>query len=172
VRKDHPLRAVRTMTDEILKRSAVDSSREVAAGIGFADAGFGPVGAAADGGDRLQHSRCFVGLNLDEQVWDATSFTKNRDRLEAAVAREFLTQVAERARAARLISDKYFTVDGTLLEAWASLNQRRVNRIHRPMIPVIRRWTFMARSPRTKHTSRRPIRTHFWHAREKARRPF
>lgn len=66
--------------------------------------------------------RWFVGLNLDEQVWDATSFTKNRDRLlEAAVAKEFLAQVVERARAAGLISDEHFTVDGTLLEAWASL---------------------------------------------------
>jgi IS5 family transposase len=64
----------------------------------------------------------FVGLNLDEQVWDATSFTKNRDRLlEAAVAKEFLVQVVEQARAAGLISDEHFTVDGTLLEAWASL---------------------------------------------------
>jgi IS5 family transposase len=66
--------------------------------------------------------RWFVGLNLDEQVWDATSFTKNRDRLlEAAVAKEFLAQVVERARAAGLISDEHFTVDGTLLDAWASL---------------------------------------------------
>lgn len=66
--------------------------------------------------------RWFVGLNLDEAVWDATSFTKNRDRLlEAAVAKEFLAQVVERARGAGLVSDEHFTVDGTLLEAWASL---------------------------------------------------
>jgi hypothetical protein len=63
-----------------------------------------------------------VGLNLDEKVWDATTFTKNRDRLLAAsVAKQFLAQVVERARAAGLISDEHFTVDGTLLEAWASL---------------------------------------------------
>jgi IS5 family transposase len=66
--------------------------------------------------------RWFVGLNLDEAVWDATTFTKNRDRLlEAAVAKEFLAQVVERAREAGLISDEHFTVDGTLLDAWASL---------------------------------------------------
>jgi IS5 family transposase len=66
--------------------------------------------------------RWFVGLNLDERAWDATSFTKNRDRLlEAAVAKEFLAQVVERAGAAGLVSDEHFTVDGTLLEAWASL---------------------------------------------------
>jgi hypothetical protein len=63
-----------------------------------------------------------VGLNLDDKVWDATTFTKNRDRLlEASVAKEFLAQVVERARAAGLVSDEHFTVDGTLLEAWASL---------------------------------------------------
>jgi transposase len=66
--------------------------------------------------------RWFVGLSLDDQVWDATTFTKNRDRLlEAAVAKEFLAQVVERARTAGLISDEHFTVDGTLLDAWASL---------------------------------------------------
>jgi transposase len=66
--------------------------------------------------------RWFVGLNLDEAVWDATTFTKNRDRLlEAAVAKEFLAQVVERARQGGLVSDEHFTVDGTLLEAWASL---------------------------------------------------
>jgi len=61
-----------------------------------------------------------VGLNLDEEVWDATSFTKNRDRLlEAEVAKEFLAQVVARARTQGLTSDEHFTVDGTLLEAWA-----------------------------------------------------
>ena len=66
--------------------------------------------------------RRLVGLNLDEQVWDATSFTKNRDRqLEAAAAKEFLAQVAEQARSRGLISDEHFPVDGTLLEAWAGL---------------------------------------------------
>ena len=64
--------------------------------------------------------RWFVGLNLDEEVWDATTFTKNRDRLlEAEVAEEFLAQVVERARSQGLTSDEHFTVDGTLLEAWA-----------------------------------------------------
>jgi hypothetical protein len=59
---------------------------------------------------------------LDEPVWDATTFTKNRDRLlEAAVAKEFLAQVVEQARVGGLISDEHFTVDGSLLEAWASL---------------------------------------------------
>jgi len=66
--------------------------------------------------------RWFVGLNLDEDVWDPTTFTKNRDRLlEADVAKEFVAQVVAQARARGLTSDEHFTVDGTLLEAWASV---------------------------------------------------
>ncbi len=66
--------------------------------------------------------RWFVGMNLDEPVWDVTVFTKNRDRLlEGNVAREFLCEVVEQARKKNLTSDEHFTVDGTLIEAWASL---------------------------------------------------
>jgi IS5 family transposase len=66
--------------------------------------------------------RWFVGMNLDEPVWDVTVFTKNRDRLlEGDVAREFLCEVVEQARKKNLTSDEHFTVDGTLIEAWASL---------------------------------------------------
>jgi transposase len=66
--------------------------------------------------------RWFVGLNLDDPVWDATVFTKNRDRLlEAEVAKEFLARVVGQARAKGWTSDEHFTVDGTLLEAWASV---------------------------------------------------
>jgi hypothetical protein len=55
-------------------------------------------------------------------VWDATTFTKNRDRLlQAEVAKEFLAQVVAQARQKGLTSDEHFTVDGTLLEAWASV---------------------------------------------------
>jgi hypothetical protein len=64
--------------------------------------------------------RWFVGLNADDAVWDATVFTKNRDRLlQADVAKRFLAQVVEQARGRGLTSDEHFTVDGTLLEAWA-----------------------------------------------------
>lgn len=65
--------------------------------------------------------RWFVGLELDERVWDARTFTKNRDRvLDEAVARSFFEAVLERARRQRLLSRDHFTVDGTLIEAWAS----------------------------------------------------
>jgi transposase len=66
--------------------------------------------------------RWFVGMNLDEAVWDVTVFTKNRNRLlEGDVAREFLCEVVKQAREKKLTSDEHFTVDGTLIEAWASL---------------------------------------------------
>jgi transposase len=66
--------------------------------------------------------RWFVGLPMDARVWHPTVFTKNRDRLlEADVAREFLTALMDLPRVKRLLSSEHFTVDGTLIEAWASL---------------------------------------------------
>jgi len=136
VRKDHPLRAVRALTDEVLFSMSP-----------LFDAMYADFGRPSIPPEKLLRSqllqmlysvrserllmeeidysilfRWFVGLNLDEAVWDATTFTKNRDRLlEGSVAREFLLQVVKRAREAGLVSDEHFTVDGTLLEAWASL---------------------------------------------------
>jgi transposase len=67
--------------------------------------------------------RWFIGLNLDDDVWDPTVFTKNRDRLlEADVAKEFLAEVVGQAQRQGWTSDEHFSVDGTLLEAWASAN--------------------------------------------------
>jgi IS5 family transposase len=66
--------------------------------------------------------RWFVGLEIDDPVWDATVFTKNRDRLLAGdVAATFFQAVRAEAEARQLTSDDHFTVDGTLLEAWAGL---------------------------------------------------
>lgn len=136
VRKDHPLRAIREQSEEIFKRMSP-----------LFDAMYAEGGRPSIAPEKLLRAqllqmlysvrserllmeeidysilfRWFVGLNLDDAVWDATTFTKNRDRLlEAGVAKEFLAQVVERAREARLISDEHFTVDGTLLEAFASL---------------------------------------------------
>lgn len=65
--------------------------------------------------------RWFIGLGMDEAVWDATTFGKNRDRLlEHEISRHFFQAVIEQARTAWLLSDEHFTVDGTFLEAWAS----------------------------------------------------
>jgi transposase len=134
VRKDHPLRAIRTMVDEVLSQL----SRRF-------DAMYARVGRPSIAPEKLLRAqllqmlysirserllmeemdynllfRWFVGLNADDQVWDATTFTKNRDRLlKADVAQEFLVLVVEQARAKGLTSDEHFTVDGTLLEAWA-----------------------------------------------------
>ena len=64
--------------------------------------------------------RWFVGLSIDDPVWDVTVFTKNRERLlKGEVAQGFFNAVVEQARAQGLLSDEHFTVDGTLIEAWA-----------------------------------------------------
>lgn len=64
--------------------------------------------------------RWFVGLNMDDVVWNATTFTKNRDRLlKGDIASKFFDEVLVLAREANLLSSEHFTVDGTLLEAWA-----------------------------------------------------
>ena len=140
VRKEHPLRAIRKMVDRALREMSP-----------LFDEMYSEIGRPSIAPEKLLRAqllqmlysvrserllmeeidysilfRWFVGLNLDDGVWDATTFTKNRDRvLEAAVAKEFLAQVVERARGARLMSDEHFTVDGTLLEAWASLKSFR-----------------------------------------------
>lgn len=65
--------------------------------------------------------RWFVGLNMDDPIWDVTVFTKNRERfLDGEIAEKFFSVVLEQARGADLLSDEHFTVDGTLVEAWAS----------------------------------------------------
>ena len=136
VRKDHPLRAVRVMVDEALAQLS-----------GRFDAMYASVGRPSIAPEKLLRAqllqllysirserllmeemdynllfRWFVGLNADDAVWDATVFTKNRDRLlQADVAKQFLAQVVAQAGARGLTSDEHFTVDGTLLEAWASL---------------------------------------------------
>src|SRR6202795_2446237 len=65
--------------------------------------------------------RWFVGLNMDDAMWDVTVFTKNRERLlKGNIAQVFFQKVVEQARAQDLLSDEHFSVDGTLIEAWAS----------------------------------------------------
>jgi transposase len=136
VRRDHPLRPIRTMVDEILKQLSPQFNKMYA-----------KVGRPSIPPEQLLRAqllqmlysvrserllmeemdynilfRWFVGLNLDDAVWDATVFTKNRDRLLGAeVAKQFLSRVVGQAREKGWISDEHFTVDGTLLEAWASV---------------------------------------------------
>ena len=68
----------------------------------------------------------FLDLNVEDEPFAPTTFTKNRERLlEAEVARAFFAEVVAEARRRRLLSDEHFSVDGTLLEAWASLKSYR-----------------------------------------------
>ncbi len=78
--------------------------------------------------------RWFVGLNIDDPVWDATVFSKNRDRLlQGDLAEAFFDQVLKRARQENLLSEEHFTVDGTLIEAWAG--QKSFQKKGRPSTP-------------------------------------
>jgi transposase len=70
--------------------------------------------------------RWFVGLGIDDRVWDHSTFSKNRDRLlDADVAAKFLEAVLRHPKVKRFLSDDHFSVDGTLVEAWASLKSFR-----------------------------------------------
>jgi transposase len=70
--------------------------------------------------------RWFVGLGIDDPVWDHSTFSKNRDRLLAGdVAAQFLAELLDRPQVRRLLSSEHFSVDGTLIQAWASLKSFR-----------------------------------------------
>src|SRR5712692_7237610 len=135
VPEDHPVRALRVMADAALKQL----------GPGF-DAIYARSGRPSIAPEKLLRAlllqvlytvrserllmeqldynflfRWFVGLNLDEPVWDVTVFTKNRERLlDGNIAQAFFDQVLAQANGHGLLSDEHFTVDGTLLEAWAN----------------------------------------------------
>jgi transposase len=132
---DHPLRAVRHITDRALER--------ISPQLGTLYVNFGrpsvppeqllralllqalyTIRSERQLMEQLDYNllfRWFVGLGMDDAVWSATTFSKNRDRLLAGdVAAAFFDAVLIHAETARLLSDEHFTVDGTLLEAWAS----------------------------------------------------
>ena len=70
--------------------------------------------------------RWFVGLSIDEPIWDHSTFTKNRERLiEAKVARKLFKRIVRKARDAHLLSNEHFSVDGTLIESWAAVKSMR-----------------------------------------------
>lgn len=131
---NHPLRPIRQMVDAVLKRLSPRL-----------EAMYAPGGRPSIPPEKLLRAlllqclysvrserllmeqldynllfRWFVGLNMDDPIWDFTVFSKNRERLlEADVARAFFEEVGELARVQGLLSDEHFTVDGTLIEAWA-----------------------------------------------------
>ena len=70
--------------------------------------------------------RWFVGLGIDDPAWDHSTFSKNRDRLlEGDIAAKFLSAILAQPRVKRLLSTEHFSVDGTLIEAWASMKSFR-----------------------------------------------
>lgn len=140
VREDHPLRRIRAMADEALKnmsdrfdgmyaktgRPSIPPEKLLRAQLIQMLYSIRSERLLMEEIDYSVLFRWFVGMNLDEPVWDATVFTKNRNRLlEGDVAREFLGEVVAQAQANGLTSDEHFSVDGTLIEAWASLKSFR-----------------------------------------------
>ena len=72
--------------------------------------------------------RWFVGLSPDDPIWDPTVFTKNRERLqEGDVVQKFMTKLLKHEKVKPLLSDEHFSVDGTLIEAWASQKSFKTN---------------------------------------------
>src|SRR4051812_3400700 len=132
---DHPLRAIRRITDRALERL---SPRFGTLYINFGRPSIPPekllralllqalytIRSERQLMEQIDYNllfRWFVGLGMDDAVWAPTTFTKNRDRLlDGDVAAAFFDAVLIHADAERLLSDEHFTVDGTLLEAWAS----------------------------------------------------
>ena len=140
VPQDHPLRPMRAMVDEALRALSPRFSRLYA-----------KTGRPSIAPERLLRAlllqvlytirsermlmeqldynllfRWFVGLSMDDRVWDVTVFTKSRDRLlEGEVAQAFFEAVLRQARERQLLSNEHFTVDGTLIEAWAGLKSFR-----------------------------------------------
>jgi len=134
VPKEHPLRALRAMADAALRELGADFD-EIYAERGRPSIApekllralllqvLYTVRSERLLMEQLDYNflfRWFVGLSIDDPVWDATVFSKNRDRLLAGkVADAFFAAVLAQARAQGLLSDEHFTVDGTLIEAWA-----------------------------------------------------
>src|SRR5207247_3606136 len=91
--------------------------------------------------------RWFVGLNMDDPIWDVTVFTKNRERLlDGDIAEAFFQAVLKQAGERSLLSDEHFTVDGTLLKAWASVKSYQRKDAKNAVPPddlAMRRWTSM-----------------------------
>jgi transposase len=132
---DHPLREIRRITDRALERL---SSRFGTLYVNFGRPSIPPerllralllqalytIRSERQLMEQLNYNllfRWFVGLGMDDPVWAPTTFTKNRDRLlDGDIAAAFFDAVLIHADTARLLSHEHFTVDGTLLEAWAS----------------------------------------------------
>jgi transposase len=135
IASDHPVRSIRAIVDRALQRMDAEFSKL-----------YSRTGRPSIAPERLLRAqllmvlysirserqlmeqlnynllfRWFVGLEMDDPVWDVTVFTKNRERLIAGdVSQQLLLAVVEEARSHQLLSEEHFTVDGTLIQAWAS----------------------------------------------------
>jgi transposase len=136
VRADHPLRAIRTLVNEALAtleqdlsalyppigRPSVPPEKLLRATLLQA---FYSIRSERQLMERLEYDllfRWFVGVGVDEPVWDHSSFSTNRDRLlDGDIAAKFLAAILAQPRVKRLLSSDHFSVDGTLIEAWASM---------------------------------------------------
>src|ERR1700683_2657483 len=142
VPQDHPLRSLRAMTDEALQqmqprfnslyaktgRPSIAPEKLLRALLLQALYSVRIERLLMEQLDYNLLFRWFVGLNMDDAIWDVTVFTKNRERLlDGDIAEAFFQAVLQQAGERSLLWDKHFTVDGTLLEAWASVKsyQRR-----------------------------------------------
>lgn len=133
---DHPLRAIRELVDQALSelsrafdklyaregRPSIPPERLLRALLLQA---FFTVRSERQLMEQLNYNllfRWFVGLSADDPVWDASSFCKNRDRLlDGEIAAKFMTSVLNLPQVRTLLSTEHFSVDGTLIEAWASM---------------------------------------------------
>jgi transposase len=136
VRADHPLRTIRKITDVALEALSEDFAR-LYSGTGRPSIppemllramllhAFYSIRSERLLMERLDFDllfRWFVGLGVDEPAWDHSTFSKNRDRLlEGEIAAKFLAAVLSQPKVKRLLSSDHFSVDGTLIEAWASV---------------------------------------------------
>ena len=136
VPQDHPLRAIRKLADAVLKgldgkfdemyavmgRASIPPEMLLRASLLQAFYSVRSERQLMEQTDYNLLFRWFVGLGPDDAVWHPTVFTHNRDRLmKADVAQEFLTGLMNLAEVKQLLSEEHFSVDGTLIEAWASM---------------------------------------------------
>ena len=143
VRADHPLRAIREVVSTALAALSGDFAG-LYSGMGRPSIApeillramllqaFYSIRSERQLMERLEFDllfRWFVGLGVDEPVWDHSSFSKNRDRLlDGDIAAKFLAAVLAQPRVKRLLSSEHFSVDGTLIEAWASHEELQARR--------------------------------------------
>src|SRR5437868_2754216 len=173
---DHPLRAIKRLVDAALDRLSADFAMMYAATgrpsippekllRALLLQAFFTVRSERQLMQQITYNmlfRWFIGLAMDAPVWDVTVFTKNRDRLmEGDIARRFLAAILADPQVKPLLSAEHFSVDGTLIEAWASIKSFRPKdgRASRPRQAATVNATFMARSGATRRTPRPPIPT-------------